>query len=153
MCGDKLRTLGTNGFFKLDILCDYAKAGTYDMWVKINGETCTSKTVTVKSPAAPVASKGACSIASSKKTTAGSTDIIYDIAVKYDGFAQTDKMSWNCGPTTFNRALGGNAMGTPNPVGGVLNVQCEYVGSLAIENMPRAITVKVGGTACGEVST
>lgn len=153
MCGDKLRTLGTNGFFKLDILCDFAKPGTYDMWVKINGQACASKTVTVNSPAAPAPSVGTCSILSSKKNAVSSSDIIYDIAVKYGGFSSADKLIWNCGPTTFNKGLGGNTFGTSNPVGGTMNVQCEYVGSLAIENIPKTIKIKITDTACGEVST
>ncbi len=153
LCGEQEKILGSNGLLKAFSLCKYPAAGNYEVWVKINGQPCASKTVAVVAQAAPAPASGSCSILGSKPTAYSNDHRLYEISVKYDGYEPGDKLTWNCGPLTKFMSLGGNTFGNPSVAGGSLTVTCEYVGSLAIENIPPKISVKINDGLCGEVST
>ncbi|GEM_PF-6871266 len=145
-CADEEKTLGINGLFNHYSTCKYPKAGTYDVWVKINGDVCARQAITVlNAPLPPKFSK--CNLIGSTQKK-DFQEMYFETGVNYSGYLPNDTLKWECGWRNFQKQLGNQAFGNDGLVYGIITVSCRYTDYALI---PDKIKVKVGEDSCGEM--
>lgn len=153
LCGDKKKSLGSNGLFTHLDLCRFDTPGNITVYVALNDQPCASANLEVVSAAAPApALKGTCSIVegTQRHIFGGSTNR-YEAQVQYADYVPGSTLSWDCGTRTYRMTLSDS--GTLAPSGratGTVTVFCEY--SMDPGPIP-SIPVQVNDDVCGDLKS
>jgi len=139
-CGNETRHLLSENTLVYETSCKFGTPGAQKVTAAANGKECASKTVQVLGKA-----NGTCSIdaASVERDLQAH---YYKWTVRFDGFSPGDEIVWVCDSTVSRMKLAGDPIwGMPR----METLSCNFPSTPKND----AITVSVGGVACGQVST
>lgn len=136
LCGTTEINERASGFVDTGKLCKFDKPGTVELYVKVNGEVCATRTLTVFAKAKD------CSVYGSKYRFENG-EHVYSATVTGRGYSGNDQLRYTC----FGMPNGLSVRNIPNSTDFATTIECRS----ASEKLSASVPVTLGGDACGEM--
>jgi hypothetical protein len=135
LCGDSEITSKASGMVDIGKICRFNTVGTYEVYVKLNGETCATAPLVVFEKAKD------CSVFGSNFTMRGEL-FVYSAKVAARGYSGSDSITYRCDDIPKQIPL--NTLQSPADF--TTTIECPAKTALS-DN----VTVKIGRDTCGDI--